>query len=126
MVELRLYCKWCAAIGVDWRWRADAVVAIGGAAAGPDLKWGLTSIARVIRMTSIERPVTTQQRWRPASLVSRAEADIQTDDGEVELELTLGFEPVSSIHKMGPAKRSEIYGLSGDMCKMEMGLDYPA
>ncbi|KAF8378681.1 hypothetical protein HHK36_030030 [Tetracentron sinense] len=61
-----------------------------------------------------------------ASLVSRAEADIQTDDGEVELELTLGFEPVSRIQKMGPAKRSEIYGLSGDTCKMDMGLDYPA
>ncbi|KAF8399128.1 hypothetical protein HHK36_014993 [Tetracentron sinense] len=63
-----------------------------------------------------------------ASLVSRAERkpelDSQTDDSEVELELTLGFEPVSrTTHSLGPMKeRSGICGSDDDTCKVELGL----
>ncbi|KAF8390125.1 hypothetical protein HHK36_024647 [Tetracentron sinense] len=59
-----------------------------------------------------------------ASLVSRAE----NDDREVQLELTLGFEPVSRIRRVAPTKaRSEMYGSGEETCKMEteLRLDFP-
>ncbi|OVA04990.1 hypothetical protein BVC80_1211g54 [Macleaya cordata] len=68
-----------------------------------------------------------------ASMVSRAEPELvpksqcQSDDSDVELELTLGFEPIRA-HRSGPAKRqrSEKNGSDLDACKMELGLDFPA
>ncbi|XP_010265141.1 PREDICTED: LOB domain-containing protein 41-like [Nelumbo nucifera] len=68
------------------------------------------------------------------SLVGRPEhkepdpktSDSQTDESEVELELTLGFEPVSRHRSVSPAAkdRSEICGSGDDdTCKMELSLD---
>ncbi|KAJ4960790.1 hypothetical protein NE237_020700 [Protea cynaroides] len=68
------------------------------------------------------------------SLMSRAETaravkfDSQTDESEVELELTLGFEPVHRTDTVvvGPNKgRGDINGSGYDTCKMELSLDYP-
>ncbi|KAA8530568.1 hypothetical protein F0562_005277 [Nyssa sinensis] len=68
-----------------------------------------------------------------ASLLCRVEPESVTkpdDDGEIELELTLGFEPASRGHNVRQKKNraSEIYDSSEDdgACKMELGLDYPA
>ncbi|XP_058087995.1 LOB domain-containing protein 41-like [Magnolia sinica] len=71
-----------------------------------------------------------------ASLVSRAEQepvglqDSRADDGDVELELTLGFEPVSHVSRTHAARHvtmhGEMDGCGADTCKVELGLDLPA
>ncbi|XP_043715419.1 LOB domain-containing protein 41-like [Telopea speciosissima] len=69
------------------------------------------------------------------SLVSRADtartvkSNNQTDESEVELELTLGFEPVhrSDTNLRRPNKGcNQINGSGDDTCKMELSLDYLA
>ncbi|KAL5728397.1 hypothetical protein ACHQM5_001488 [Ranunculus cassubicifolius] len=70
-----------------------------------------------------------------ASLVSRCGAELEPvpkfgkfEDGEsdVELELTLGFEPTRREKSWSPIKeKSVINGEYPDTCKMEVGVDYP-
>ncbi|KAL6007474.1 hypothetical protein ACLOJK_032972 [Asimina triloba] len=70
-----------------------------------------------------------------ASLVSRPEAEpvalhvSGAEDGEVELELTLGLEPASHSSRAHVARHvitSEMDGFGTDRCKVELGLDLPA
>ncbi|KAM7516297.1 hypothetical protein LguiA_005880 [Lonicera macranthoides] len=46
------------------------------------------------------------------------------EDGEIELELTLGFEPVSRGGSASPNKERKVR--DDGVCKMELGLNYPA
>ncbi|XP_042487233.1 LOB domain-containing protein 41-like [Macadamia integrifolia] len=58
------------------------------------------------------------------SLVSQAVKS--SDESEVELELTLGFEPVhrTGTSPVGPnMRRGDMNGYSGDRCKMELSLE---
>ncbi|KAK3012523.1 hypothetical protein RJ639_009096 [Escallonia herrerae] len=51
--------------------------------------------------------------------------DERAEDGEIELELTLGFEPVSRANGVNAKKVKRVEAVDG-VCKMELGLDYPA
>lgn len=61
---------------------------------------------------------------------SAVEKDEAAEEGEIELELTLGFESTHSrAHSIKPKKikRSEVVVVSADedrVCRMELGLDY--
>ncbi|KAK9277954.1 hypothetical protein L1049_027511 [Liquidambar formosana] len=51
--------------------------------------------------------------------------DEGADGSDIELELTLGFEPVRKVRKVGAVKRGEEINGSGDgTCKVELGLEY--
>lgn len=51
-----------------------------------------------------------------------------SDENEIELDLTLGFEPIKRCVKPKELKQSEAGDSAddGEFCKMELGLDYPA
>ncbi|KAI3451764.1 hypothetical protein Pfo_008429 [Paulownia fortunei] len=63
------------------------------------------------------------------ALDSAREDDRRSDDGEIELDLTLGFEPFKRYVKPKELPMKEAVGSDEDdagFCKMELGLDYPA
>ncbi|KAL2241391.1 LOB domain-containing protein 41 [Sesamum indicum] len=62
-------------------------------------------------------------------LDSAVQDERRADDGEIELELTLGFEPFKRDVKPKVLATKEAVGSVEDdagLCKMELGLDYPA
>ncbi|KAL0332480.1 UNVERIFIED_CONTAM: hypothetical protein Scaly_2149500 [Sesamum calycinum] len=62
-------------------------------------------------------------------LDSAVQDERRADDGEIELELTLGFEPFKRDVKPKVLTTKEAVGSVEDdagLCKMELGLDYPA
>lgn len=56
-------------------------------------------------------------------LVSAAEAS--AENGEIELELTLGFEPAIRARSASPRKVLKGDSCGDGVCKMELGLDFP-
>ncbi|XP_077253767.1 LOB domain-containing protein 41-like [Tasmannia lanceolata] len=71
-----------------------------------------------------------------ASQVSRAEIEplaqphSRADESELQLELTLGFQPVSHASRVDVScsmkSHGKIGGYCADTCKVELGLDFPA
>ncbi|XP_010263769.1 PREDICTED: LOB domain-containing protein 41-like [Nelumbo nucifera] len=73
---------------------------------------------------TVEHSLVSRPQQQEAALKT---SDSHTDDNEVELELTLGFEPVSRHPSASPVKgRSDLHVSGNDTCKMELGLDYVA
>ncbi|KAH6759981.1 LOB domain-containing protein 41 [Perilla frutescens var. frutescens] len=61
--------------------------------------------------------------------VREDDRQLQADDGEIELELTLGFEPLSrSVKTRDSAAKRAVSSAAGEagFCKMELRLDCPA
>ncbi|XAR71357.1 hypothetical protein NMG60_11028576 [Bertholletia excelsa] len=57
-----------------------------------------------------------------ASVGADPESTLQADDGEIELELTLGFEPISRGKSMPTTRLRD--SCDDGTCRMELGLDY--
>lgn len=76
--------------------------------------------------------LASEETAEAASVLFRAEpessqkGDERYEDGEIELELTLGFEPVSRVRGASLGKNGQSKGSDDGVCKMELGLDCSA
>ncbi|KAL7131820.1 hypothetical protein ABFS83_12G030900 [Erythranthe nasuta] len=72
----------------------------------------------------VERPRRRSESLGSAE-TAEPEADRTDDEEEIELDLTLGFEPIKRCPKPKELKPSEAGCKSAGVCGMELGLDYP-
>lgn len=85
-----------------------------------------SEVAPVVEGESRESESLASVETAEASPESAGKQVELVEDGEIELELTLGFEPVVRSRSASPKKVWQNDSCDDGVCKMELGLDYPA